>query len=94
VELRFEQGSRGACPENDRKIFVKTNGYELWGYRRIGELVAEFYKNEDAIYPPSKGYDGGKYLVWFLNKIYRDGLQAALEADDMRKRNGHQTTFL
>ena len=93
MELRFEQGSRGAYPENDRKIFVKTNGWELWGYRTIGELIAEFYKNEEAIYPKPK-YKGAGYLVWFLNKIARDGLEAALEADDKMKRNGHQTTFL
>ena len=44
----------------------------------FGALMADFfYENEDARYPPSKGFDGGKRYTMFLGRAIRQGWKAA-----------------
>ena len=91
VEVSFEQGNRGAVPAGDRKIFVRTNGRELWGYEtELAELLTLWAENEDRIFPPSQGYQGRKYLAWYVRLVIMEGKEAANRKNEARKRSGQQ----
>ena len=91
METRLEQGNRGAVPAGDRKIFVRTNGEELWGYENeLADLLELWAENEDRIFPPSQGYQGRKYLAWFVRLVIMEGKEAAIRKNEARKRAGQQ----
>jgi len=72
-------------------VFVRTVGWELWGYEtELLDLILLYCENEDAIYPPSQGGQGRKYLRWFINIAINEGREAAIRKNEARKRNGSQ----
>lgn len=91
MEIRFEPGTRGAVPEGDRKIFVRTRDWELWGYEsELADLLELWAENEDRIFPQGQGYHGRKYLAWFVRLVIMEGKEAAILKNEARKRAGQQ----
>ena len=65
--------------------------WELWGYEsEVIDLILLYAENEDRIFPPEQGYQGRKYLRWFINVALNEGKEAALRKNEARKRAGQQ----
>lgn len=57
----------------------------------VGALMADFfYENEEVLYPPSAGFQGGTYYVTYLNQAVSDGWEVADERLQAEKRAREQ----
>ncbi len=46
-----------------------------------------FYENEDVLYPPTDGYQGGNYFMTFLRNSATDGWHSAVAKLEDEKKN-------
>ena len=96
MRIQREPGTRGAVPENDRKLFVvceHCGRRELWGYEtQLADLLVAFAENEDAIYPPPR-WKGKRYLVRFTTEVIMLGKEEALRLTLKRKDDARQHRF-
>jgi len=74
--IEFQQGTKHP---DDRKVII--NGHWLT-FPELAEICIQFVKNEDNIYPPSKGYRGGNMLIDYLD----EAMGAREVTDDLNKR--------
>jgi len=67
MTIVFEPGVKGP---GDMKII--WNGIQVT-FLDIAEIVNQLCKNEDIIYPPSKGKRGGQMLIDMLQEVKNNG---------------------
>ena len=63
TSFRFEHGRKD---KHGPDYGMLWNGIKI-SIEQIGIMVGFLYRNEDSIYPPSKGFEGGKRLEQFLH---------------------------
>ena len=69
TSFKFERGRKN---EHGSDFVMFWNGIKVT-IEQIGIMVGFLYRNEDSIYPPSKGFEGGKRLQRFINACMEIG---------------------
>jgi len=64
MTITFDKGSKG-----DGDQIIKYNELPIT-ILEIGKLLLKLWENEDIIYPPSKGFLGGKMSKNFLDELF------------------------
>ena len=59
VGIYLADGDKGP---GDKRIKIKTNGWEVLRYRHLLRIILKLYENEERIYPRPK-YEGGRKLL-------------------------------
>lgn len=86
IRFRVVQGKKAA---DDLKIEWWTPmGWVPLRFLTVGVIADFLMFNEDTLYPPAKGFQGGKKLLAYLAQAYRsdiDRAEAGLQAEKAAK---------
>lgn len=72
MTLIFQQGKKDPLDKLYSFIDEKTGALYKISFPEIAMIIIQLMRNEDILYPPEKGFRGGKMLLEFLTEAVED----------------------